>query len=462
MMLRFGLFFVVFAFNCSCNFLSAQSRIPFNLLIDDSIQKKQNEKELLAYHQSLLKKIENPYKKDYTSIYEERFKYIRETVTSSSTITAQKANNYLQAIVNKIVSVNKELQDKPIRVFFSRSEVPNAYSMGDGSIAINIGLVNFLTTEAELAFVICHELAHFYLQHTDKAIKNYVETINSTAYQNEVKRLSKQEFNVNKEIQKIEKTIVFDVKKHSRSNELEADNWAYRFLKNTQYNTKGVITCLQVLNNIDDSLQAQKVKLDSILHFANYQFKKSWLQNETSIFSKMNHDEEVALTKQELDSLKTHPDCLKRIGVLKDSIAKDKNVNDFTISDSLFYQLKFSFQKEINENHFELKAYSKNLFYALYLLQNNQHRAYAIYSIARCFNLMYEAQKNHTLGKYVDKENRYFSADYNKILRFIDKVKIYELASINYFFCEQYKSQMQQFPAFMKEYTVAQKNYQSN
>jgi len=438
-----------------------QTKTSFDLLEDDSISKKRYEQELNNYEQQLLKNIDRTYIKDYEKIYKEHFSFVREVLNSSSTITAKKADNYLQSVVQKIINGNTPLQHKQIRVFFSRNWIPNAYSMGDGSIAINIGLVKDLNNEAELAFVICHELAHFYLQHSDLAIKKYVETINNKSYQTELKKLAKQEFGVNKQLDELQKNIIFDNKRHSRQNEVEADKWALHFLKNTGYNTEAVISCLQILNKIDENIEAKTVAIDSIFNFENYRFKKSWIYVETSIFSKMNPDDNITLTQAERDSLKTHPDCLKRIVLIKDSIDNARK-NFFLVSDSLFTHLQFCFEKEIVEDDFLKKQYTRNLFHALYLLQNNKHKNYAIFAIARCLNAIYTAQKAHTLGLYIDKENKVFSNSYNRLLRMIDKLKLYEVAALNYHFCEQYKSTMQHIPAFVQEYNTAQLNYKSS
>jgi predicted Zn-dependent protease len=77
--------------------------------------------------------------------------------------------------------------------------------MGDGTIVINAGLVIFMANEAELVFALCHELAHYYLDHSNKAIKKMVTEYNSDAFKAEIKRLSKEEYGVGHQLESLMK-----------------------------------------------------------------------------------------------------------------------------------------------------------------------------------------------------------------------------------------------------------------
>jgi predicted Zn-dependent protease len=147
---------------------------------------------------------------------------------TTRSVTDHVANNYLQSILQKIIAVNPGLKEKEIRLVFSRDWWPNAYSMGEGTLTVNAGLMMFLDNEAELVFVICHELAHYYLEHSNKSIRKNVETYNSAAFQEELKRLSKQEYGVNKQLDAMLKKFAFGSRQHSRENESEADIQAFR------------------------------------------------------------------------------------------------------------------------------------------------------------------------------------------------------------------------------------------
>lgn len=46
-------------------------------------------------------------------------------------------------------------------------------------ILLNMGLFYRLANESQAAFVICHQLAHLYLAHSERSINNYVQKIHS-------------------------------------------------------------------------------------------------------------------------------------------------------------------------------------------------------------------------------------------------------------------------------------------
>jgi hypothetical protein len=62
------------------------------------------------------------------------------------------------------------------------------------------------------------------------------------------------------------------------------------------------------------------------------------------------------------------------------------------------------------------------------------------------------------LGKVTDKESRENSSDYNLICRMIDRLRLSELAELNYHFCRNYESIMSDYIGFHQEYAKAKKN----
>ena len=181
------LFFHLFIFSA----VFPQLRPVYNFQKDDSILKKTYYEQALQDKNKLISSLGSEYKKDYQEIYEARFSEVSKLLQSARAVTDREVHNYLQSVLKKITDVNPALNAKEIRLVFSRDWWPNAFSMGEGTLVVNAGLMVFLDNEAELVFVICHELAHFYLDHSNKEIKKNVETYNSVAFQNELKRLSK-------------------------------------------------------------------------------------------------------------------------------------------------------------------------------------------------------------------------------------------------------------------------------
>jgi Zn-dependent protease with chaperone function len=448
-------------FLCLCiSFSYGQTSYAF--FVDDSLMKVKYAKEVDNIKETKIKSFDKKYIKDYKEIYTESFTSIKELIISKESVTDTAINNYLQRIVQEIVQKNKELSNLKLRVIFTRNLWANAYSMGDGTIAVNAGMLFYLKNEAELAFIISHELAHYYLDHSGKAIDKYVTTINSEDYQKELKAIAKKKFGVNKELEKFAKAVVFDSRKHSRTHEAEADYYAFKFLKNSLFNINAITSCLEVLDKIPDSTFFTPLKLDIVFKNEEYPFKKSWIEEESSIFSEVNIKKDTS-NKKEVDSLRTHPDCKKRIELLKDSVAKfSKNTLFFITDQTNFNKTKQKFLMEGIEYCFSDNHLSRNLYYALSLLQQQQEKSFAVYSIARCFNVIYDKQKNHHLGEAVDNENKFFNDDYNLLLKMLSKLRLPEIAALNYHFCKSNLTEGFLYKNFEKEWKTAQLNYTKN
>ena len=428
----------------------SQSQSPYSFQKDDSILKKKYLDQSLIKKNNTLASLDKKFAADYKKIYEDQFNEIGRLWRSDRSVTSPAAHGYLQSIVQKIISVNPDLAKMDARVVFSRDWWPNAYSMGDGTIAINAGLMVFLHNEAELAFVVSHELAHYYLDHTNKSIRQHVEKINSEEFQSELKRISKIEFGANRQLEELSRTFVFGSRRHNRDNEAAADKLAFRFMKRTGYDCGAIKTCLELLDKVDDSLLYQSPDMKELFNFPGYPFKNKWIQKETSIFSQANDTD--ASTAKERDSLKTHPDCAKRISLLKDSLATAAaGGNDFLVNEALFNQLKTDFFLEMTEQCYRDQNLSRNLYYSLVLLQSGENNPFAVYSIARCLNEIYNRQKNHQIGSRIDTEGKGHPEAYNLLLRMLNQLRLGEISSISFHFCSKYETDMKDYAGFREE-----------
>ena len=432
----------------------AQPLAENNLFKDDSVVKRVYYEQALKDHRAIIGGLPKENKEAYKKIYESRFLLVTDLFKTARSVTTADANNYLQQIVGKITSANPELQLLKMRVVFTRDWWPNAYSIGEGTIAINAGLLGYLNSEAELVFALCHEMAHYYLDHSGSSIKKYVETVNDGDFQKELKRLSKQQYRVNEQLETLAKSIVFDSRKHSRTNEAASDIQAYRFMKNSGYDCNSMISTLQLLDKIDDSSLFKPLVVEQVFNFPEYPFKQKWTQKETSIFSEVNDVSE--LTQKEKDSLKTHPECVKRISLLKDSVAfTGKQGHLFLVSEQMFTQVKNELLVEIAEYCFTEQNLSRNLYYSLALLQSGQEATMARYSVVRCLNKIYEKQRDHLLGLCIERESSDYPDDYNALLRMLGRLRLEDLAAINTNFCRQFRPEMKNHAGFTTEMVKA-------
>lgn len=74
-------------------------------------------------------------------------------------------NEYLDNIVEKLLVNHPKLRQE-IHVYILQTPIVNAYSLPDGTILVTMGMLAQVTNEAELAFVLAHEIAHYSEHHS--------------------------------------------------------------------------------------------------------------------------------------------------------------------------------------------------------------------------------------------------------------------------------------------------------
>ncbi|MFT5667871.1 MAG: hypothetical protein ACI9DK_002071 [Vicingaceae bacterium] len=110
--------------------------------------------------------------------------------------------NYIRSILKKLVPENKEIGE--LEIYITKSTEFNAFTIGDGSIFVNIAALAQMTSEAEFAFLLAHEYGHYMLKHVERSYKK----------KNETKKKNK-----NPSIKEIEEYNSF-----SQSNEIASDS----------------------------------------------------------------------------------------------------------------------------------------------------------------------------------------------------------------------------------------------
>ena len=108
------------------------------------------------------------------------FKY-ETLITPESWITQQfsagndsKKQEYLSLLTERLTQKMDIPNDIQLTIFYSDSEEINAFATLNGTIIITDGLLNFVESENELAFVIAHEIAHIKKRHPIKSLGSSV------------------------------------------------------------------------------------------------------------------------------------------------------------------------------------------------------------------------------------------------------------------------------------------------
>jgi len=406
--------------------------------------------------QKQLNNIEKDYKKQRKEFYKNQLKGLQKDIEDNAFIYNRDLYTRTQTIFDVIFKANPELQNEDFKFLIYRSIFPNAAAYGNGFFTINLGLFTLLDSDDEIAFVICHELAHQYLFHIKDKIDNYVSKINSEGLKNEVKKIKRMKYGQNSAGMELLENLNFDFSEHSRSTELEADMKGLEYFYKTQYNKQAVITALKKLGDLEELIFTHEVNWTATFNLMNYDFNENLLKEQATMFNSSKPINENAWDK---DSIKSHPDIeirIKELMSMNPNLAQENNL----LIDGNYKEIKALSEKLSIMSLLD----SGNLDLALYLISLNLERQpennfFFIGKMALVLNDIYIFKKNHSIGKTVPQANNLSEEIHlNDIRRFIHNIELFELKNLIKNFTKFYLSKIKNNEDLTSIYKIYNKN----
>lgn len=90
--------------------------------------------------------------------------YLQRTLTGGRILYGDTVTQYINQVAAILLEHQPQLQGK-LRFYAAKSPVVNAFCANNGIILVNIGLLAKVENEAELAFILSHEIGHYVAQH---------------------------------------------------------------------------------------------------------------------------------------------------------------------------------------------------------------------------------------------------------------------------------------------------------
>lgn len=385
-----------------------------------------------------LKNISGPYKDKITALYAERYKEIRKQVVEGNFFYATDINDYVNAVYEEILKANPSIPANEIQILVCRDTDPNALSYGEGTIAVNIGLLKRLENESQLAFVLCHEIAHYMLRHSDKQINASMEVLYSKNTQKELNRISRSEYGQTTQAMELLKQLTLGTRRYSRDYEKQADSLGFALLRNTAYDENEAISCLHLLDHIDEDPNPNPPDVTSIYNFPQYPFKSEWIESDGGGITMTQ--EKSAEDKMLEDSMKTHPDCKERI-LLLERYGTSTGKKVYLQSEEAFKRIIYLNQFECAESSYDKGNLSRCIYQCWELQQKYPNDSYPVTTAIKCMNDIYQAMLDHRANMYIPNPSPDFHPPYNNLLRMFHVIRGRDVASLNYYYMSQYQSQ---------------------
>lgn len=373
--------------------------------------------------------------KAYINFYKGRFDYELLSLKRGNFLFAPNLEAYINNILEEIFRANPDIPSSDIRLFISRMPEPNASSLGDGVLLFNIGLLSRLENESQVAFILCHEIAHFKLNHSEISLRKTLETLETQNTARKLDKISKSETGAYRKAAELLQAVVYEDRRNSRKHEWEADELGLKYLLNTRYDAREALKCMKILETIDDPKYPDSLNLRLCFNTSSYPFKQEWLKTESSSMG----FSESAIEKSDLfnqDSVNTHPDCPARFKamekMLSGYVAQNKFINYQT--DIHFADLAKQADFEIVESYFHFNIAGDCLYESLKLLKQYPDDPYLQGKIAISLYVLNKALATHDLDKHLPQPSSAQTPDYRAFVQFIHKLRSRELAKLGYFY----------------------------
>ena len=327
---------------------------------------------------------------------------IDELLLSGDVLFNDTIGKYVNKVADELLKNNPALRSK-LNFYIVKSSYINAFTTERGAIFLSLGLISKLNNEAELAFILSHEIIHYQENHI---LNGYIETSKIKKEKGKYKGQSIKE-------------KLLSRSNYSKDLELEADNKGFHLFTKSPYNPAAAISAMEVLKY--GSYPFEDIAFDySFLTHSLYSFPNSYrLDTVQTIDSEEDYD----------DSESTHPNIRKRKEQLKELVTDSSNTAFFIVSESSFNHVREICRFEVLNNFTSDRDYGMAIYHN-YLLQQDYpdnlflktNMGYLLYALSR-----YKSNKNQmmVLRKYSKEQG-----EFQQLLYLLNRLNDEELAAI--------------------------------
>lgn len=346
-----------------------------------------------------------------SDFYDRSEYFLDEYLISGKVFFGDTITNYCQSVLNKLLKNEPELKNQ-LRVYTVKTPIVNAAATANGIIFINLGLIAQLETEAQLAFILAHELVHYKNGHV---LDQYIEEeriLDNPSY-----------FGYSSEDEKLTQ-----LSNYSKSQEFEADEQGFeKYFTKTGYNTQAPFEVLDILQYA--YLPVDEVVFEkSIFESGSYELPKSlFLKEVAKIKAVDDYDDENS----------SHPNLLKRRKKLN-RISKKYIGQNYIISEPLFLHCRKIARYELSRLYLINREYVPAIYNSFLSLQTDRTNRYHRLTIAKALNglTVYESKSDlsDVLESYEEIEG-----ESQQVYHLIENLGEGELSVLNLNYCLRLK-----------------------
>lgn len=317
--------------------------------------------------------------------------FIKDLLMSGDVLINDPISAYLNKVAAEIVKQNPAYASQGIKIFVTKSPDVNAYAFDKGIIFVNVGLIAQVENEAQLAYILSHEMVHINKKHsvTEFILNKQYDDHDYNRANEEEETLARYRF--------------------SKEQERDADVEGLNLIKNTEYSTKSVMGAFDVMQY-------------SYLPFELVEFKKSFFEDnylklpDTLILKKVA---EIKSNEDYDDSKSSHPNIYKRRLSIADDLKSipEAGRKKYLVSEEEFKRVREMARFELCRTYLLKREYVEAIYAAYILLQKYPDNLYLKKIVAKgLYNIaVNKSQKEYTYKVSAISNGNYIIEDYEKI-----------------------------------------------
>jgi beta-barrel assembly-enhancing protease len=280
-------------------------------------------------------------------------------------------SEYVENIADKLLAKRPEVRKK-LRFYTLKSNATNAFSTDQGIVFVTTGLISQLTNEAQLAFVLAHEISHYTEKHV---VATFEYKTRRTQQDDQIRQLST----------------------YSKDKEFEADSIGIKLYYETGY-------AKEELTPAFDVLMYSYLPFDEIEVPVNY-FNNEYLFVPENLFPKKKY--EIKAIENYDDTRSSHPNIKKRKSHVEESLKNFRNWGDqiFLLGEDRFHYIRNLCRFESIRTDI-LDANYVDALYSIFLLERQfPESTYLKKMKAHCWLGMAQYKHNGSISDVVERNS---------------------------------------------------------
>jgi beta-barrel assembly-enhancing protease len=354
--------------------LTCSGKIPEEFILASS---KKYKADLKRIEKKDLKKRDEKNQKQFA--LESNF-VLDDLLQSGLVLFGDPVSEYLNEVAAKVLETDKDFKKK-VRVYALRSATVNAFAADRGTVFVSLGLLAQLENEAQLAYILSHELSHVQEGHS---LDLFLEAKDIVKGASQRSVLEESTFD--------EKLLAKN--RYNKELEIEADKKGIARFWLTNYSPASIPTVFDVLQYAH--LPFDEVPFErSFFETDFYQFPEAyWIKEVKPINTEPDKED---------DPESTHPNIEKRRELAQEMIEKvtKREGKDFLVSEERFLQVRQMARFELPMIYLHNERSPDAIYAAHLLLQKFPGNAYLEKCVAKALyiNAKFENDEDYQRAK---------------------------------------------------------------